>query len=67
MSDKTRWNKEVIKSFRLTSGHLKLIEEECRLRDVGFTEFVRIATMDAIKHVKNRVAFLQTAPITTVS
>jgi hypothetical protein len=54
MSDKKRNNKELIKSFRLTYGHLALIEEECRLRDVGFSEFVRIATMDAIKHVKNR-------------
>jgi hypothetical protein len=54
MSDKKRNNKELIKSFRLTYGHLALIEEECRLRDIGFSEFVRIATMDAIKHVKNR-------------
>ena len=54
MSDKNKNNKELIKSFRLTYGHSALIEEECRLRDVGFSEFVRIATMDAIKHVKNR-------------
>jgi hypothetical protein len=46
----------LIKSFRLTSGHLALINEECRLRGVGFSEFVRIATLQAIKHVKNRAA-----------
>ena len=54
MSDKKRNNKEVIKSFRLTYGHLALINEECRLRGVGFSEFIRIATLQAIKHVKNR-------------
>jgi hypothetical protein len=47
---------ELIKSFRLTYGHLALINEECRLRGVGFSEFVRIATLQAIKHVKNRAA-----------
>jgi hypothetical protein len=54
MSDRSRNNKEHIKSFRLTYGHLALINEECRLRGVGFSEFVRIATLQAIKHVKNR-------------
>jgi hypothetical protein len=54
MSDKKKNNKEVIKSFRLSYGHLALIDEECRLRGVRFSEFVRIATMAAIKHVKNR-------------
>jgi hypothetical protein len=54
MSDKKKNNKELIKSFRLTYGHLALINEECRLRGVGFSEFVRIATMHAVKHVKNR-------------
>ena len=54
MSDKKQNNKQVIKSFRLTYGHLALITEECRLRRVRFSEFVRIATMAAIKHVKNR-------------
>jgi hypothetical protein len=56
MSDKKTKNKELIKSFRLTYGHMALINEECRLRGVGFSEFVRIATMQAIKHVKNRAA-----------
>jgi hypothetical protein len=61
MSDKKRNNKELIKSFRLTYGHLALINEECRLRGIGFSEFVRIATLRAIKHVKNR-AVVSNAP-----
>ena len=58
MSDNKRWNKQLIKSFRLTKGHFALIEEECRLRNVGFSEFVRMATMSAIKHVKNTGAVM---------
>lgn len=54
MSDKKKNNKELIKSFRLSYGHMALITEECRLRGVGFSEFVRVATLQAIKHVKNR-------------
>ena len=54
MSDKKKNNKELIKSFRLSYGQMALINEECRLRGVGFSEFVRLATLQAIKHVKNR-------------
>jgi hypothetical protein len=31
-------------------------EEECRLRKVGFSEYVRDATMVAMTHVKDRAA-----------
>lgn len=54
MSHKKKNNKELIKSFRLSYGLMALINEECRLRGIGFSEFVRIATLQAIKHVKNR-------------
>jgi hypothetical protein len=38
-----------------------LIEEECRLRNVGFSEFARQATMMTIKHVKNTSAVMARA------
>jgi hypothetical protein len=57
----TKWNKRIIKSFRLTEGQLALIEEECRLRNVNFSAYVREATMSAIKHVKNPIAVMTLA------
>jgi hypothetical protein len=51
-----KWLKDIIKSFRLSPAHLALVEEECRLRKVGFSEYVRDATMVAMTHVKDRAA-----------
>jgi len=47
--NKSRLNKILIKSFRLTEIHFEMIEEECRRRNVVFSDFVREATLAAVK------------------
>jgi hypothetical protein len=49
MLKKDHPNKTLIKSFRLTEIHLAMIEEECRRRHVVFSDFVREATLAAVK------------------
>ena|SRR5262245_35625220 len=46
-------NKTLIKSFRLTEVHFAIIEEECRRRHIGFSDFVREATLAAVRQAEN--------------
>ena len=41
----------------LTEGQLRLLQDECRLRNVRFSDCVRLTTLEAVRHVKNRLAY----------
>ncbi len=49
-NDKSKWTKDIIKSFRLSRELLDLINQECRYRSLDFSSYVRHAAILALKH-----------------
>jgi len=49
-NDKSKWTKDIIKSFRLSRELLDLINHECRCLNIDFSTYVRHAAMHALKH-----------------
>jgi hypothetical protein len=49
-NDKSKWTKDIIKSFRLSRELLDLINHECQYRNLDFSSYVRHAAILALKH-----------------
>jgi hypothetical protein len=49
---KHRPTRPIVKSFRLTEAHLRLITEECSRRRIPFSEFVRQSLLANLRYMK---------------
>jgi hypothetical protein len=49
-NDKSKWTKDIIKSFRLSKELLDLINHECQYRNLDFSAYIRHAAILALKH-----------------
>ena len=44
----------VMKSLRMSEGLLRMIADECKLRNLGFSDYMRDAAVAAMKEQENR-------------
>ena len=49
-----KWTRQIIKCFRVNKSHLELIERECAMRNIAFSEYIRQSTMMNMRHTRNR-------------
>jgi hypothetical protein len=49
-NDRSKWTKDIIKSFRLSRELLDLINHECQYRNLDFSAYIRHAATLALKH-----------------
>ena len=46
--------RRIIKSFRLTETHWELIKQECAMRNMPFSAYVRLAILGNLKYVRRQ-------------